>query len=59
MIFENAHKILKNKALLFFEMGYDQKENLSNLAKQYFPNAYIEVKKDINGKDRMLMIKLF
>lgn len=59
MIFENAHKILKEKALLFFEMGYDQKENLTNLAKQFFPNAYIEVKKDINGKDRMLMIKLF
>ena len=59
MIFENAHKILKEKALLFFEMGYDQNENLTNLAKQFFPNAYIEVKKDINGKDRMLMIKLF
>ena len=59
MIFEDAHKILKEKALMFFEMGYDQKENLTALAKQYFPNAAINVKKDINGKDRMLMIKLF
>ena len=59
MIFEDAHKILKEKALMFFEMGYDQKENLTALAKQYFPNATINVKKDINGKDRMLMIKLF
>ena len=59
MIFEDAHKILKEKALMFFEMGYDQKENLTALAKQYFPKAIINVKKDINGKDRMLMIKLF
>lgn len=58
-IFENAHKILKQKAMLFFEMGYDQKENLSKLAKECFANGQIEVFKDINGKDRMLMIKLF
>lgn len=57
-IFENAHKILKDNSMLFFEMGYDQKENLTNLASQYFINAHIEVLKDINGKDRMLFIKL-
>ena len=59
IIFEDALKVLKEKSLMFFEMGYDQKENLSNLAKAYFPNAQIEVFKDINNKDRMLMIKLF
>lgn len=59
MIFEDAHKVLKEKALLFFEMGYDQKENLTNLARHYFENAEIEVFKDINNKDRMLMIKTF
>ena len=57
-IFENAHKILKDEALLFFEMGYDQKDNLIHLANNYFPGALIEVFKDINNKDRMLMIKL-
>ena len=57
-IFENAHRILKDKALLFFEMGYDQKENLTVLAKDCFPDSYIEVYKDINNKDRMLMIRL-
>ena len=57
-IFENANKIIKNNSLMFFEMGYDQKENLTNLAKKYFDNAEINVFKDINGKDRMLMIKL-
>ena len=57
-IFENAHKILKDKALLFFEMGYDQKENLTALARNYFPDSSIEVYRDINNKDRMLMIRL-
>lgn len=57
-IFENAHRIINEKGMLFFEIGYDQKENLTSLAKQYFENAHIEVFKDINGKDRMLFIKL-
>ncbi len=55
-IFENAHKVLKEKAFLAFEMGYDQGERLSALAKQYFPDARIEVIKDLNGKNRMLFI---
>ena len=57
-IFENAHLILNDGASLFFEIGYNQKENLTKLARNYFKNAYIEVFKDINNKDRMLMIKL-
>ena len=58
MIFEKAHLVMKDNGLLFFEMGYDQKENLSALAREYFPNADISVYKDINKKDRMLFIKL-
>lgn len=57
-IFENAKSILKENAMLFFEIGYDQKDNLTALASQYFNNAHIEVFRDINGKDRMLFIKL-
>lgn len=57
-IFENAKYILNEKAMLFFEIGYDQKQNLTELAKEYFKDAEIEVFKDINGKDRMLYIKL-
>lgn len=58
IIFENAYKVMKDKGMLFFEIGYDQKDNLTNLAKQYFKDAHIEVFKDINKKDRMLYIKL-
>jgi len=55
-ILENAHKVLKPKGFIFFEMGYDLKDSLSALAKEYYPESRIEVYKDINGKDRMMMI---
>lgn len=58
IIFDDVLKVVKENGLMFFEMGYDQKENLTNLAKEYFPYAKVEVFKDINKKDRMLMIKL-
>ena len=57
MIFEKANLVMNDKGKAFFEMGYDQKENLTALAKTYFPNAEINVYKDINEKDRMLQIK--
>lgn len=59
MIFEDAHKVLKERSMMFFEMGYDQKENLTALAREFFPSADMNVYKDINNKDRMLVIKLF
>ena len=59
MIFEDAHKVLKERSMMFFEMGYDQKENLTALAREFFPSADINVYKDINNKDRMRVIKLF
>lgn len=56
-IFETVQPILNpERSVLAFEMGYDQGERLSMLATHYFPEAKIEVKQDINGKDRMLFI---
>lgn len=55
-ILQNAHKVLKPKGFIFFEMGYDLKDSLSVLVKEYYPESRIEVYKDINGKDRMMMI---
>lgn len=57
-IFENAHKVLNDNAMLCFEIGYNQKEALTSVAKEYFKDAKIEVLKDINGKNRMMFIKL-
>lgn len=58
IIFENAPKILKDHAMMAFEMGYNQKEALSAEARKYFPDAEIEVIKDMNGKNRMLFVYL-
>ncbi|MGL5914719.1 MAG: peptide chain release factor N(5)-glutamine methyltransferase [Culicoidibacterales bacterium] len=56
-IFDTVTAILAPKRnMLAFEMGYDQGDRLSALAAEYFPTAEIEVKQDINGKDRMLFI---
>ena len=57
-IFEKASDVVNPHGLMFFEMGYDLKDALTNLSKSCFPDAEIEVFKDINNKDRMLMIRL-
>ncbi len=57
-IFNDAQKLVKNGGLMFFEIGYDQRERITALAKSYFPTAEIQVFKDINRKDRMLFIHL-
>ncbi len=56
IIFERSQLFLKEKSMLAFEIGYNQKEALMKEAQRYFPNAFIEVLKDMNGKDRMLFI---
>lgn len=56
IIFENASKVLKERAMMAFEMGYNQKEALTAEARKYFPDAKIEVLKDMSGKNRMLFI---
>ncbi|MGN1054006.1 MAG: peptide chain release factor N(5)-glutamine methyltransferase [Erysipelotrichaceae bacterium] len=57
-IFENADKVLNENAMMGFEIGYNQKKSLTALAREYFKDADIEVLKDINGKNRMMFIKL-
>lgn len=56
-IFRRADLVLKDGALMAFEMGYDQGERLSDLAKQYFPKAEVQVLQDMSGKDRILTVK--
>ncbi len=57
-LLKDADKVLNGNGLIFFEMGYDLKESLSALVKSYFPDSKIDVCRDINGKDRMMMISL-
>jgi len=55
-IFENAYKVVKEHSFMAFEIGFDEKEAISELVKHYFPNDRFEIIKDINGKDRMLFV---
>lgn len=55
-IFENVQPLLKERALLAFEMGFDQREIMEEAVEHYFPNIPYEIIKDMNGKDRMLFI---
>lgn len=55
-IFKDVRYVLKDRALLAFEMGFDQRELMSQAVEQYFPDTPYEIIKDINGKDRMLFI---
>lgn len=55
-IFAQCRKVLKERALLAFEMGWNQKEAMEQLLKEYFPHDRYEIRKDMSGKDRMLFI---
>ena len=55
-IFEGVNELLNERALLAFEMGFDQREIMCEAVEHYFPDIPYEIIKDINGKDRMLFI---
>ncbi|WP_299321953.1 peptide chain release factor N(5)-glutamine methyltransferase [uncultured Gemella sp.] len=53
-IIEQANDYLNENGVMFFEIGYDQKEKIIKLADM---NGYsAEVYKDINGRDRMAFL---
>ena len=55
-VFDTCHLVLKEHALMAFEIGYDQKEALLQEATTRFPQAKCEVLQDMYGKDRMLFV---
>lgn len=55
-IFRDCRKVLKERSMMAFEMGWDQKERMSRLVEEYLPGAEYEIRKDMNGKDRMLFV---
>ena len=56
MIFEKAHLVLKDHAIMAFEHSHTKGKEMLALAKEYFPKAKAEVIKDLNGKDRFLIV---
>lgn len=55
-IFKEVKPLLNDRALLAFEMGFDQRELMETAIHEYFGDHPFEIIKDINGKDRMLFI---
>ncbi|QBG58180.1 protein-(glutamine-N5) methyltransferase [Bacillus amyloliquefaciens] len=49
---EDLPLVMKDKALVVFEIGYNQGKAVEDLFRHSFPNAEVEIVKDINGKDR-------
>lgn len=55
-IFADCRKVLKDKAFMAFEMGWNQREAMSRLVEETLPEARYEICRDMNGKDRMLFV---
>ena len=55
-IIRNAKAILKPKSMMAFEHAFDKAEELKALILQFFPDADIIQKKDMQGKDRMTFV---
>ena len=54
-IIENSKEYLNKDGMIFFEIGYDQREKILKLANENEFRA--EVYKDINGRDRMAILE--
>ena len=55
-ILKNISNHMKDRCLIAFEIGYEQREDIINLINKYLDNVRIEVKKDLSEKDRMIFI---
>nr|WP_106783510.1 peptide chain release factor N(5)-glutamine methyltransferase [Lysinibacillus timonensis] len=55
---ENLPKLLNKPALIGVEIGYTQGEAVANFFKEHFPEAKVEIIKDINQKNRMIFCEI-
>lgn len=58
-ILKNIKNILNDKYLIAFEIGKDQAEEINKLKDKYLPESNIILKKDLEGRDRMIFIYNF
>ncbi len=57
-ILSECHKFQKGKMLIALEIGSQQAEAIKKLAKKYLENYDLTIKKDLQGLDRIVIIKL-
>ena len=58
-ILKNIKKILNDKYLIAFEIGKDQAKDITNIIEKFLPESNIILKKDLEGRDRMLFVHNF
>jgi len=57
-IIKDVNKVLDEKGVILFEIGYDQREALINICKEYLEEYKVNCYKDISGNDRIVVIEL-
>jgi release factor glutamine methyltransferase len=57
-LLRQAPPLLRSNAALLLEIGYDQGPAVTALASEVFPEATVEVKKDLASLDRLVVIRL-
>lgn len=55
-ILKEAPRCLNDRFLIAFEIGETQGEDIKKLAEESFPKAEIVIRKDMQGRDRMIFI---
>ncbi len=55
-ILKDADKVMKPTFMMAFEHAFDKAKELKGLILEYFPNATVVQKKDMQGKDRMTFV---
>ncbi len=56
-ILKKAHKYLKTKYLIAFEIGYKQASSIQKLVLTYLQNSKIVIEKDLQGRDRFVFVE--
>lgn len=56
-ILEKSYLYLEDKSLIVFEIPEDKDEELTKYVINYYPRSDYEIKKDLQGKSRILIIK--
>ena len=56
IILKRSKEFLESKNIIAFEIGCTDGQDITTIAKSCYPNAYIQVKKDLAGKDRYIFI---
>ena len=55
-ILKDIKTILKDKYIIAFEIGMTQYDGIKEIKEKYLPEANIELKKDLQGRNRMIFI---